>query len=54
MVRGPFVAARGFLFSCGTWAPECTGLVVVACGLSSCGAWALEHKGLVAPWRVGS
>ena len=28
------------LSSCGTWAPECVGSVVVAQGLSSCGAWA--------------
>ena len=32
-----FVAMHGLLSSCGAWAPECMGSVVVAHGLSSCG-----------------
>ena len=31
---GLFIAARGLLFSCGTWVPECVGSVVAARGLS--------------------
>ena len=34
MVGGLFVAACGLLSSCGTWAPEHVGSVVVVCGLS--------------------
>ena len=34
------VVACGLLSSCGTWASEHMGSVVVARGLSSCGVWA--------------
>ena len=60
---GSFIAACGLfiavhmhrpLSSCGVWAPERAGSVVVAHGLSGCGVWALECLGLVAPWHVGS
>ena len=42
-----FSVACLFLSSCGAWAPECTGSVVVVCGLSSFGSWAPEHMGSV-------
>ena len=53
---GSFVAARGLLSSCGSWAPEHVGSVVVTCGLSSRGVQAqkLQRAGLVAPRHVGS
>ena len=54
MARGLFIAAHSLLSFCGMRAPECTGSVVAACGLSSCGMCAIEHMGLVAPWHVGS
>ena len=51
MAHGLFAAACRLLSSCGTWALENAGSVVVARRLSSCGKWAPEQAGSIVAAR---